>query len=130
MNKEKQIVEIGNLYDINKNIINQQQTLEQGVLNSKKEIIKNFLDKCDNYYFMLLCHDRRDYTVFHINNICNTDSFKEASKILIDECLTDRGKIKAIDLTENKDAIEIWLSIDNESFVYYLFPYDAAIIEV
>ena len=33
-----------------------------------------------------------------------------------------------IDLTKNKGAIEIWLVIDGEAFMYYFFPYDAGVI--
>ena len=59
-------VEFGNLYDINKNIVKQNEIkLNEGILNSKKEIIKNFImSKTDNFYFMLLCNERRDYTIF------------------------------------------------------------------
>ena len=41
-----------------------------------------------------------------------------------------RSLIKGIDLTKNEQAIEIWLSIDEEAFVYYFFPYDNAVIEI
>ena len=42
----------------------------------------------------------------------------------------NRGLIKGIDLTKDEQAIEIWLSIDEEAFVYYFFPYDNAVIEI
>lgn len=58
-------IEFGTLYDINKNIVKQNEIkLSEGVLNSKKEIIKNFINKTDNNYYMLLCNERKDYTVF------------------------------------------------------------------
>jgi hypothetical protein len=47
----------------------------------------------------------------------------------IDECLTNRGEIISIEPTENNDAFEIWLKIDDEYYVYYLFPYDLGVIE-
>ena len=31
---------------------------------------------------------------------------------------------------KDEQAIEIWLSIDEEAFVYYFFPYDNAVIEI
>ena len=79
---------------------------------------------------MLLCNERKDYTVFRWVNISNDDDAKEIAQILVDECLTNRGEIRGIDLTKTKDAIEIWMVVDDEAYVYYFFPYDNAIIEV
>lgn len=128
---------IGTLYDINKNIVlNHEIKLNEGVLNSKKEIIKNYLEKTSNSYYMLLCNERKDYTIFHIGSINEdieldyTEKRKEAAKVLVDECLKNRGEIRGIDLTAAKDAIEIWMIIDDDAYVYYFFPYDAAIIEI
>ena len=119
-------VELGNLYDINKSLIeNNVVALTEEEMNEKKQMIITFLEDTDNHYYMLLCNDRKDYTVFHhldTNIECLQD-------VLIDECLPNRGKTKSFELTENKDAIEIWLSIDGESYCYYFFPYDSAIIE-
>lgn len=128
--KEKEIA-IGTLYDINKNLVKQKEVeLSKPLLNSKKQIITDFIKKYNNYYYMLLCNERRDYTIFKWNNICNDEDAKEISKILVDECLFNRGEIRGIDLTKNKDAIEIWMVIDNEAYVYYFFPYDDGVIEV
>ena len=76
---------------------------------------------------MLLCNDRKDYTIFRRASTNNVGT--ELINILIDECLKNRGKTKSIELTEAKDAIEIWLSIDEESYCYYFFPYDTAVIQ-
>ena len=54
----------------------------------------------------------------------------ELSLCLIDECLKNRGEIRGIDITKDKGAIEIWLSIDGEAYVYYFFPYDSALVEI
>ena len=66
--KEKETTfELGTLYDVNKNIVQtSEKELSQGVINSKKEEIKNFLEKTNNEYYMLLCHERRDYTLFDL----------------------------------------------------------------
>ena len=130
-NNEKKGIEFGTLYDINKNIVKQNEIkLSEGVLNSKKQIITDFIKKCNNNYYMLLCNERKDYTVFRWINISNDDDAKKIAQILVDECLTNRGEIRGIDLTKTKDAIEIWMVIDDEAYVYYFFPYDNAIIEV
>ena len=122
-------IEFGNLYDINKVLVKQNEIkLSEGILNSKKEIIKNFIDKTDNDYYMLLCNERKDYTVFDFKNKKWSERYMSCAKCLVDECLTNRGEIRGIDLTKDKDAIEIWMVIDNESYVYYFFPYDNGVI--
>ncbi len=121
---------MGTLYDLNKNLVQKNiSALEEGVLNSKKEIIKNFLRNTKDTYYMLLCHEQRDYTIFRINAL-EDNKYNEMINILIDECLKNRGIIKSIELTKDKQAIEIWLMIEEEAFVYYLFPYGEAVIAV
>ena len=46
------------------------------------------------------------------------------------ECLKNIGIIKAIDFTETKDAVEIWVENDDGPTCLYLFPYDNGIVEV
>jgi len=130
MEEQTNVLNLGTQYEFSKNMVSQLPALNEGNLNSKKEIVKNFIIKQNNFYYMLLCNEQKDYTVFHWNNICDDTGAMEIAKILVDECLKNRGEIRGIDLTENKDAIEIWLYIDEEAFVYYFFPYDEAIIEV
>lgn len=135
--KKMSDISLGTLYDVNKNLVlNGEIKLTEGVINSKKEIIKNFLRKMDNTYYMLLCNERKDYTVFRkgsYNEDIYTDDdhqLDEITNILVDECIMNRGEVRGIDLTKDKDAIEIWLIIEDEAYCYYFFPYDAAIIEV
>ena len=130
MEEQTNVLNLGTQYEFSKNMVSQLPALNEGNLNSKKEIVKNFIIKQNNFYYMLLCNEQKDYTVFHWNNICDDTGAMEIAKILVDECLKNRGEIRGIDLTENKDAIEIWLYIEEEAFVYYFFPYDEAIIEV
>lgn len=72
-------------------------------------------------YFMLLCKELSDYTVFHINNPENG-----WNEVL--ELIKDRGTLKAI---ENKeDSIEFWITNDSISNMFLLFPYDWGVIDV
>lgn len=122
-------ITLGTAYEINKNLVEKyEKELTDIQLDDKKDNIIDFLEDTENTYYMLLCNDRKDYTVFNLKNE-RTKSEMEATEILVDECLKNRGIIKSIELTKNKDAIEIWLSIDGESYCYYFFPYDNAIIE-
>ena len=95
----------------------------------KLTLIRDFITDTHNHYYMLLCNDRRDFTIVTLD-VANEEKRAAAAFTVVDECLVNRGKIKAIDLTEHKDAIEIWLNIDDEEFCYYFFPYDNAVIEI
>ena len=133
--KEKETTfEMGTLYDVNRNIVQTKGVqLDEAALNSKKEIVKNYLLKTNNSYYKLLSNENKDYTIFTLGD--NTsysieDKYKKLASVLIDECLQNRGEIRGIDLVNDNSAIEIWLSIDDNSYVYYFFPYDAAIINI
>ena len=125
---------LGTLYDLNKGLVQQNEIkLSEGILNSKKEVIKNFLVKTNNNYYMLLSNERKDYTIFAMGSndgYTYEDKSKKLVSILVDECLVNRGEIRGIDITKDKGAIEIWMSIEGESYVYYFFPYDTAIINM
>lgn len=124
-------VSLGTLYEVNKKIIEKNvKELTKEEMQEKKELIMTYIMQTDAEYYMLLCNDRKDYTIFHRLEIGNEDSPGCCLiDILIDECLLNRGNTKSIELTENKDAIEIWISIDGDSYCYFLFPYDDAVIE-
>ncbi|MGN0992855.1 MAG: hypothetical protein ACI4PE_02945 [Bacilli bacterium] len=125
-------IEIGTLYDLNKQLVEtKEKVISPYKLNEKKKIIKQFITESKDNYFMLLCNEQRDYTLFNIlNSDKNENKLNELSNVLVDECLKNRGEIKGIDLTQSKDAIEIWISISGESFCYYFFPYNAGVVEV
>lgn len=82
-------------------------------------------NKCK--YFMLLCKDRSDYTLFNIiDSNFDIQELKEALK----DCFTNRGDVYDIHYEKNTDAYEIWLKIEDEFYAYYLFPYDIGVIEI
>ena len=120
------------LYDMNKSIIEQtdkpmSRTALHDALNNK--VLNYFLNKDNTTYFMLLCHERRDYTIFRID-------FRGTYNKLLDElreCLKNRGAIYSIDYADDsKVAIEIWIKTDDDNSLhaYYLFPYDEGVIEI
>ena len=116
-------VSMGNLYDLNKSAMQNEKVLSIFALRNKLDEVKSRFFK--KGYFMLLCHERRDYTVFNIKEDKNVNIAREDLK----ECLMNRGDIVSIDKTEDGVAYEIWMRIDGDNFVYYLFPYDMGVIE-
>lgn len=125
------------LYDMNKQLVeNVDQVLSKEALKKvlKKEVYPYFEKKHsqdNNKYFMLLCHEERDYTVF---NLLSKDAVFNCNIIIAEltECLQNRGDIYSIEITPDKEALEIWLKLieDKEMHCYYLFPYDNAVIEI
>lgn len=132
--KKETAIELGTLYDVNKNLVqNSEKKLSQGIINSKKEEIKNYLRRIASPYYMLLCHERRDYTLFNLgyaSNFSFSEKYTKTANVLIDECLVNRGEIRGIDITKDKNAIEIWMSIDGDSYAYYFFPYGDGVIDI
>ena len=117
------------LYDFNKINMAQIKPYDPIVLYKRcQEIAKEIYDAGDkkvSNYWMLLCRERNDYTVF-----CIKQSLNELISALQD-CFMNRGHV--LDITKQPDNnYEIWIrDFDtNENVVYYLFDYNSAIIEV
>ena len=128
-------IDMGNLYDINKSVIK-----EQGKLSKKKikeamtDVVYPFIVERDNTYYMMLCKEVSDYTIFKINY--DNDSMDNLAAELTD-CINNRGNVYDISMDSN-GAIAIWIEGKKDGFVleegsmhcYYLFPYDMCVIEV
>lgn len=116
------------VYEANKQLIKQtEKPLTHLELPVKIELMRDFFEKKVKQYAMLLCHEQRDYTVFNLNPESLVAPLTAANDVI--DCCSNRGKILSIENTEDNFAIEIWLSIDEEPYCYYLFPYDEAVIE-
>jgi hypothetical protein len=126
-------VSLGNLYDINKQIMAREVEISAENLQTAKEGLRAFFTHhFTEKYFMLLCTDLRDYTLF---NLDKTDSWKVAKPEAIMhaaddviECMTNRGTILSIE-EQDDGAWELWIRNDEGCFAYYLFPYGAAVLE-
>lgn len=111
-------INLGTLYDFNKQAMTNEKPLDPILFNTKiKEI------GFDSHWLMLLCHERKDYTVFHL---ISKEGWREALK----ETLNNRGYVLAIDKQEDGNY-EIWIRDfeTDENFVYYLFDYQYGIVE-
>ncbi len=59
-------LEAGNLYEMNKQLINDYKPLTHLELAAIQPQIEDWFNMIIDTYAMLLCHDRRDYTIFHL----------------------------------------------------------------
>lgn len=123
-------INLGNLYDFNKELMKQEKTIDPIIFNTKvKQIAEDMFIEASNdeHYWMLLCHDRRDFTLFNIITVTNIDNIITE----IAPTLTNRGQVVTIDKQPN-GAWEIWIrdGETKENFAYYLFKYDNGVIEI
>ena len=112
-----------NLYDFNKAGMAQEKPLDVIAFHIKVENMIEDLFDIHKPYWMLLCRERNDYTVFIMLT-------KEGTKSEMIETLHNRGDILSID--KQKDGnYEIWIrdTETKENFAYYLFDYEFGIIK-
>ena len=117
----------GTLYDANKSIMSNFTPMSELEITALYPKFEDWFNMIIDTYAMLLCHDLRDYTIFHLYEKENKNPPAVATKEFFG-CLTDRGQILSIDLNQD-NAWEIWLKINDEPYCYYLFRYDEAVIE-
>lgn len=114
-----------NLYELNKNIINQMTPMTPDEINMKTELINDYAYSIENTHYMLLCRDYNYYTVFSYSEMFTFSNFATAVCTIISEL----GEVYSIDYLDDK-AIEIWIKPIGEEnpYAFYLFPYDAGVV--
>ena len=114
-----------NLYDLNKNIIEQLDPLTTNEVSMKMGLINEYYQKANNTYHMLLCRDFNYYTIFNYDNMLAFPDFAGA----VCTTITELGDVYSIELLED-GAMEIWIKPTGEEspYAFYLFPYDAGVI--
>lgn len=125
-------VTLGNLYDMNKQLMEQEPAMSKLAIADAQAHLRRWLEiNFSAKYFMLLCHELRDYTMFNLNknNSCQqipTITSYAVTKDII-ECMTNRGQL--LDIDEQDGAWELWIRNPEGCFAYYLFPYGDAVLE-
>ena len=109
------------LYDMNKQIISQLPDLTDW--DRVEQTLLEFDVDWTNVYYMLYGKEISYFTVFKVKeHIC-------FGREIID-VIKNIGAVKAIDLTEAADAVEVWVMYKDEPTCLYLFPYDNGIVQV
>lgn len=135
ISKPESEVSLGNLYDLNKQLMAKEEIMiEEDVRKAVKGLSKWFIDEINLYhkYFMLLCNEARDYTLFNLNAnnrvTVASNAHSHAAEDVI-ECMRNRGDLLSIE--HQPDGVwEIWIrNSEDDCYAYYLFPYDTAVIE-
>lgn len=114
------------LYELNQQLMGKEKIL------TPKELKQEISEKLQGYftekYYMLLCHEERDYTIFNLFNVNENALFRYNVLEDLFECLINRGQVQSLDKLED-GAIEIWIKKKDTSYVYYLFPCGPCVIE-
>ncbi len=116
------------LYDMNKQIVSQLPALNEEGIKEAKQIIRDYVysEQHEDDYYMLLCHELKYFTVFANDIECSREEVIE--NVIID-CLNSVGEIKSIEPTEDKEAIEIWITEpEGGTYVMYFFDYGRGIV--
>ena len=109
------------LYDMNKQIISQLPPLDD--FTKAIDNIRTLHGTYWNKYYMMYGKEISYFTLFEVIG-CNEFGYD------IIDCCTNIGPIKAMDLTESGDAVEIWVDTIDGPTCLYLFPYDNGIVQV
>jgi hypothetical protein len=112
------------LFDINRQVYNKLEPISEEKLVEGKEAIFNYYASNRGSYFMLLSNENKSYTIFHSKNRNNDSDI--ADQVI--DVLQSYGTIKEITWIGD-NPVEIWITINEESFVYYFFNYDTGVIE-
>ena len=116
-----------NLYDANKQLLANEKPLDPMIKSKKIHNIADMINKKTEKesFYMLLCRERNDYTLFNFRNPQDYSDFIND----FNECLYNRGEVLAIDEQES-GAWEIWLrdTETEEIVVYYFFDYNLGVL--
>ena len=120
-------VAMGTLYELNKSAMRASKTLDiKKTIKEKDKELFNFF--ATNKFAMLLCNEQKDYTVFAMISNQSRENQVATAKEELYTCLSNRGELLSFEKTEDGISFEIWLRINEEIFVYYLFPYNEAVL--
>lgn len=111
-----------NLYDLNKQIIEQLKDFDEEQIKDFKAAIEIWKTPRTNKYYLLYGREIGYFTLFVEDN-------DEDDNLLSDslvECLESFEAIKEYDM--NEEAVEIWVKTEDGVTVLYLFGYDAGVV--
>ena len=109
------------LYDMNKNLVASQKNMDWRKVEG---VIKKWNPQ--GTYFLMYCKDIGYFTLFK-----RTEGAPEKFHEVFKDCLINVGDLKACDITEEGNGLEIWVKPkdSNSAICMYLFNYDEGVVE-
>jgi hypothetical protein len=117
------------LYELNRSIIEQQGVIKEEDIPRAMNDIEYLVCSANNQCYMLYGKEIGYFTLFMRDNY-NWEI--ETLSLAVIECLANVGIVYSIELTANKDAVEIWVKDTEKDIItcMYLFPYDNGIVRI
>ena len=109
------------LYDMNKGLVASQKNMDWRKV---ENVIKKWNPQ--GTYFLMYCKDIGYFTLFK-----RTEGAPEKFHEVFKNCLVNVGDLKACDITEEGNGLEIWIKPkdSNSAICMYLFNYDEGVVE-
>ena len=119
------------LYELNRSIIEQQGPMENGYA-EKMTLLQDFVNRTNNHFYMMYGKEIGYFTVFVRNLPAGTPYDLERLDMAVFECLLNVGPVYSVELTTEKDAVEIWVKDAERDLLtcMYLFPYDNGVVRL
>lgn len=118
-------ITLGTMYDMQKDAVREMYPMTKAAMNDAYNKVKDMVAKTNNKYYMLLCREKADYTLFNIGE--HNATAYDRLVMELKTCINNRGKAKIID--SNDEITQIWLQDGDEVSLYYFFPANDNTIE-
>lgn len=115
------------LYEFNQaGYSNMPDMTEEQIQKARQDIVIPFLEKHPSSYYLLLNNDQHYYTFFVFNEFSVIDNLAGELVTLAQEL----GPIKSIEVSNDGEFIEFWISYDNSTEAFMFFDYQRGVIEI
>lgn len=112
-----------NLYDLNKQAMEQFPELTDEQIAAAQETVNDFYYMTGNKYHMLYGKEISYFTLFCKDDHLADCTFSEG----VFDCISDLGALVSVEQVE--EAIEFWIkTYEGETTCLYLFPYDSGVV--
>lgn len=122
-------INVGSLYEMNQQLFKQMPTPKKDVIDIELANVGAwFSSNHHTKYYMLLCKERSDYTLIHLQNF----NFDKATTEL-KEILEERGEIMGLDFVHGENAYQCWVRERKENpevYMFMLFEADWMVVDV
>lgn len=116
-----------NVYEFNKAGYKSIPTLTQKEIDEGIDLIASYIRDTENIQYMLLNHDIHYFTLFQMLFSSSREAAEEIIKLI-----KEMGSIKSIELSDNKEMIEVWVNYNEtgKTIMFGFFAYDRGVIRI
>lgn len=112
-------------YDLSKSVVSQLPELDPS---TKVSLINGYIDETENVFYMLYGKEINYFTILFLNKRSHLEA-EDPGEVVI-ECLSNIGKIRAIELDEDQNVLEMWVMSNEEPTCIYMYGYDSGMVEI